>query len=164
MELLLDTANLEAIKKYCDYYNIIGVTTNPTILSREEGPFFETYEAIRKVIGAEKQLHVQVTARNCEDMLKEAEAITSRLGKDVYIKVPVIEEGVKAMKLLKENGHNELVDSLFCEVNPIPVKTAMGLQGWNVGALRRPLSEMEPKNVARLQAAMEQVGISKMAD
>ena len=106
MELLLDTANLEAIKKYCDYYNIIGVTTNPTILSREEGPFFATYEAIRKVIGAEKQLHVQVTARNCEDMLKEAETITSRLGKDVYIKVPVIEEGVKAMKLLKENGYN----------------------------------------------------------
>lgn len=106
MELLLDTANLEAIKKYCDYYNIIGVTTNPTILSREKGPFFETYEAIRKMIGAEKQLHVQVTARNCEDMLKEADVITSRLGKDVYIKVPVIEEGVKAMKLLKENGYN----------------------------------------------------------
>ena len=106
MELLLDTANLEAIKKYCDYYSIIGVTTNPTILSREKGPFFETYEAIRKMIGTEKQLHVQVTARNCEDMLKEAETITSRLGKDVYIKVPVIEEGVKAMKLLKENGHN----------------------------------------------------------
>ena len=106
MELLLDTANLEAIKKYCDYYSIIGVTTNPTILSREKGPFFETYEAIRRMIGTEKQLHVQVTARNCEDMLKEAETITSRLGKDVYIKVPVIEEGVKAMKLLKENGYN----------------------------------------------------------
>ena len=106
MELILDTANLEAIKKYCDYYNIIGVTTNPTILSREKGPFFETYEAIRKMIGAEKQLHVQVTARNFEDMLKEADVITSRLGKDVYIKVPVIEEGVKAMKLLKENGYN----------------------------------------------------------
>ena len=38
-------------------------------------------------------------------MLKEAEAITARLGKDVFIKVPVIEEGVKAMKLLKESGY-----------------------------------------------------------
>lgn len=104
MELLLDTANLEAIKKYNDYYNIIGVTTNPTILSREKGPFFETYEAIRKVIGEEKQLHVQVTARSCEEMLREAEVITSRLGKDVYIKVPVIEEGVKAMKQMKAQG------------------------------------------------------------
>lgn len=104
MELLLDTANLEAIRKYNDYYHIIGVTTNPTILSREKGPFFETYETIRKTIGEEKQLHIQVTGRNCEEMMKEAETITVHLGKDVYIKVPVIEEGVKAMKLLKESG------------------------------------------------------------
>lgn len=104
MELMLDTANLKAIEKYCDYYNIIGVTTNPTILSREKGPFFETYEKIRNIIGQEKQLHVQVTSPICEEMLKEAEVITQRLGKDVYIKVPVIEEGVKAMKLMKEQG------------------------------------------------------------
>ena len=104
MELLLDTANLEAIRKYCDYYNIIGVTTNPSILSREKGPFFETCARIREIIGQEKQLHVQVTGRSCEEMLKEAEVITQRLGKDVYIKVPVIEEGVKAMKLMKAQG------------------------------------------------------------
>ena len=104
MELLLDTANLEAIEKYNDYYNITGVTTNPTILSREKGSFFETYEKIRAIIGEQKQLHVQVTARKCEEMLKEAEVITARLGKDVYIKVPVVEEGVKAMKLLKKGG------------------------------------------------------------
>lgn len=104
MELLLDTANLEAIRKYHDYYNATGVTTNPTILSREKGPFFATYEKIRKIIGEKKQLHVQVTARGWEEMLQEAETITARLGKDVYIKVPVVEEGVKAMKLLKEGG------------------------------------------------------------
>ena len=104
MELLLDTANLEAIRKYCDYYNIIGVTTNPSILSREKGPFFETCARIREIIGQEKQLHVQVTGRSCEEMLKEAEVITQRLGKDVYIKVPVMEEGVKAMKLMKAQG------------------------------------------------------------
>lgn len=104
MELLLDTANLEAIKKYCDYYNIIGVTTNPTILSREKGPFFETCEKIREIIGPQRQLHVQVTGRSCQEMLKEAETITGRLGKDVFIKVPVIEEGVKAMKLMKARG------------------------------------------------------------
>jgi len=104
MELLLDTANLKAIEKYCDYYNIIGVTTNPTILSRENAPFFETYERIRKNIGENRQLHAQVTARKCDEMLKEAEVITARLGKDVYIKVPVVEEGVKAMKQLKADG------------------------------------------------------------
>ena len=95
MELLLDTANLAAIKKYNDYYNIVGVTTNPSILSKEKQPFYETYEKIRDIIGEEKQLHIQVTGRTCEEMLKEAETIVSRFGKDIYIKVPVIEEGVK---------------------------------------------------------------------
>ena len=98
MELLLDTADLNAIAKYNDYYNLTGVTTNPSIICREKGSFFEIYENIRKIMGEEKQLHIQVTSRVCEEMLKEAEAITRRLGKDVYIKVPVTEEGVKAMK------------------------------------------------------------------
>ena len=105
MELLLYTANLAAIKKYNDYYNIVGVTTSPSILSKEKQPFYETYEKIRDIIGEEKQLHIQVTGRTCEEMIKEAETITKRFGKDIYIKVPVIEEGVKAMKHLHNDGY-----------------------------------------------------------
>lgn len=52
-----------------------------------------------------------------------------------------------------------LCDALFCEVNPIPVKTAMNLMGWNVGPLREPLSPMEPENVQKLRKAMEEFGI-----
>lgn len=52
-----------------------------------------------------------------------------------------------------------LVEALFCEVNPIPVKAAMNLMGWNVGSLRAPLSEMEPENLKRLAKAMENFGI-----
>ena len=53
----------------------------------------------------------------------------------------------------------ELCHALFCEVNPIPVKAAMNLQGWEVGPLRAPLTEMEPENQARLKKAMEAYGI-----
>lgn len=53
----------------------------------------------------------------------------------------------------------ELVDALFCEVNPIPVKTAMNLLGWEAGPLRRPLSTMEPENVEKLKKAMKNYGI-----
>lgn len=53
----------------------------------------------------------------------------------------------------------ELIGALFCEVNPIPVKAAMNLQGKNVGTLRMPLTEMEEKNVAKLEAAMKAYGI-----
>lgn len=105
MEILLDTAHLEDIRKYNEIYDITGVTSNPTILSREKSDFFPLLLEIRKIIG-EKQLHVQVTGSTCEEMMKEAAAITDQLGKDTYIKVPANEEGIRTMKALKaENYH-----------------------------------------------------------
>lgn len=53
----------------------------------------------------------------------------------------------------------ELCDALFCEVNPIPVKKALELMGMVTGTLRRPLTEMEPANVQRLEKAMKGYGI-----
>lgn len=52
-----------------------------------------------------------------------------------------------------------LVDQLFCEVNPIPVKAALNLMGWEVGPLRMPLTEMEPEHQANLRRAMIDFGI-----
>ncbi|HIT64332.1 MAG TPA: 4-hydroxy-tetrahydrodipicolinate synthase [Candidatus Ventrimonas merdavium] len=52
-----------------------------------------------------------------------------------------------------------LIQALFCEVNPIPVKAAMNLMGKNVGPLRMPLTEMEPQNQERLAKAMREYGI-----
>jgi len=49
----------------------------------------------------------------------------------------------------------DLIDALFCEVNPIPVKVAMRLQGWNVGELRLPLCEPEPTHVEQIKAALK---------
>lgn len=54
----------------------------------------------------------------------------------------------------------ELVEALFCEVNPIPVKTALNLMGKEVGPLRLPLTDMEPANVERLRRAMNHFGIA----
>ena len=53
----------------------------------------------------------------------------------------------------------DLVGSLFCEVNPIPVKTAMNMMGMEVGPLRMPLSPMEEQNAARLRKSMEAYGL-----
>ena len=52
-----------------------------------------------------------------------------------------------------------LIDALFCEVNPIPVKAAMNLMGWEAGPLRMPLTEMEPEHKERLKKAMIDFGI-----
>lgn len=53
----------------------------------------------------------------------------------------------------------ELIDALFCEVNPIPVKKALNLMGLNAGILRRPLTEMEDANAAKLEKAMKGFGL-----
>lgn len=103
MEILLDTANVEQIKKYMELYEITGVTTNPTIISREKAEFWPLLLEIKELIG-DKQLHVQVTADNWEDMLKEAAYIQEKLGKDTYIKVPTTEQGICAMKHLNKQG------------------------------------------------------------
>lgn len=51
-------------------------------------------------------------------------------------------------------AYTDLIDALFSEVNPIPVKTAMRLIGWAAGPLRSPLSEMEPEHVEQLKSAL----------
>jgi 4-hydroxy-tetrahydrodipicolinate synthase len=52
-----------------------------------------------------------------------------------------------------------LINALFCEVNPIPVKKALNLMGYEVGPLRMPLTEMEPANADRLARALKDCGI-----
>ena len=53
----------------------------------------------------------------------------------------------------------DLIDALFCEVNPIPVKVAMRLMGWNVGELRMPLCEPEPKHLEQIKTALKAHGL-----
>lgn len=52
-----------------------------------------------------------------------------------------------------------LIEQLFCEVNPIPVKAALNMMGWEVGPLRMPLSEMEEAHQKKLKEAMDAFGI-----
>ncbi len=55
----------------------------------------------------------------------------------------------------------DLIDALFCEVNPIPVKEALNMMGMEAGPVRLPLCEMAEKNKAVLKAAMERAGLLK---
>jgi 4-hydroxy-tetrahydrodipicolinate synthase len=64
-------------------------------------------------------------------------------------------EGAKALQL----KYIPLINAIFSEVNPIPVKTACNLMGFNVGSLRLPLTEMEPANAEKLAAEMRKLGI-----
>lgn len=112
MEIILDTANTGDIQKYCEIYNISGVTTNPSIVSKEKKDFFPMIRKIREIIG-DRTLHVQVLAPDWQGMLKEAEALFQNVDKKVYIKIPTCEEGVHAMKALKEKGANVTATAIY---------------------------------------------------
>ena len=104
MIFMLDTANIAAIKKAVDLYPIEGVTTNPSIIAKEKRPLKEILLDIREIIGDERMLHAQVMGKDAETMLKEARALRS-IDPEIIIKVPVTPQGIKAMKLIHEEGY-----------------------------------------------------------
>ncbi|RHW57796.1 fructose-6-phosphate aldolase [Clostridium botulinum] len=113
MLILLDTANIESIKNINDIYPLDGVTTNPTIISKEKKDFIGILREIRNVIGEEKMLHVQVIGSKAEDMIEEAVYLNEKIGGNLYIKIPVTEQGIKAMKKLSKEGYKITATAIF---------------------------------------------------
>ena len=103
MRIILDTANLEDIRYFNEYFPIEGVTTNPTILSKEGGDVLKLLKDIRAIIG-DKELHVQVTETDADKMVEEAEAIVNYLGKNTFVKIPATPAGLKATRILADKG------------------------------------------------------------
>lgn len=105
MEFIIDTVNLEEIKEAVEYMPIVGVTSNPSIVKASAPKdFFNHMRAVRKIIGKERSLHVQVISKDCDTIVAEAHRILKEIDDQVYIKVPVSYEGVKAIKILKSKG------------------------------------------------------------
>ena len=105
MEFIIDTVDLEEIKDAVEHMPIVGVTSNPSIVKRTSPEnFFDHMRAIRSIIGKERSLHVQVISKDCETIVKEAHRILQEIDDQVYVKVPVSYEGIKAIKLLKAEG------------------------------------------------------------
>ena len=114
MEFMLDTANIEDIKKYEKIIPLAGVTSNPSIVKNEgKIEFFSHMKQIREIIGDDKSLHVQVVATDYEGMLKDAETILAKIDKNVFVKVPVSEEGLKVIKELKKRGVNVTATAIY---------------------------------------------------
>lgn len=105
MEFIIDTVNIEEIKDAVDHMPIVGVTSNPSIVkATSPQDFFAHMKEIRKIIGLDRSLHIQVISKDCETIIREAHRIIAEIDDQVYIKVPVSYEGVKAIKALKAEG------------------------------------------------------------
>ena len=113
MKLILDTANLEDIRYFYTYYPIVGVTTNPTILSREGGDVLALLRNIREIIGEDSELHVQVTECEYDRIVAEARAIVAYLGKNTYVKIPANDVGLRATRTLSGEGYGITVTAVL---------------------------------------------------
>lgn len=113
MIYILDTADLAAIKHCNEFYPLSGVTTNPSIIAKEKGDFWQILKEIRSVIGNDKMLHVQTVQTTAKKMVEEAKLIKDKIGGDIYIKIPIGEEGLKAVPMIKNLGIGVTMTAIF---------------------------------------------------
>lgn len=112
MELFLDTASVEDIKALNKMLRIDGVTTNPTILTKANKDYMQSIKEIMEILNEDQKLFVEVLANTTEDILKEARYING-LRKNTYAKIPVSKEGLKALKILHDEGGISLATAIF---------------------------------------------------
>ena len=124
MKLILDTANLDDIKYFNTYYPISGVTTNPTILSREGGDIVKHLHTIREIIGEDKELHIQVTETEYEKIVSEAKTIVKTFGKNTFVKIPATDVGLRATAALAKEGIKVTVTAVFSAGQALLAATA----------------------------------------
>ena len=97
MKFFIDTANIEQIKEAASIGVLDGVTTNPTLISREKGEPREIYRQICEIVDG--PVSAEVLALDSEGMVKEAKELAA-IHKNIVIKIPMIKEGLKAVKQL----------------------------------------------------------------
>lgn len=113
MIYILDTADIEAIKHCNEFYPLAGVTTNPSIISKENTDFWKLVKKIRSIIGEEKMLHVQTVQTKANKIVEEAKLMKKELGGELFVKIPIGEEGLKATMELKKLGIGVTMTAIF---------------------------------------------------
>ncbi len=117
MEFMIDDAGLDEIRRAIDVFPISGVTSNPTILKKEnEADLFKDLTALRQLIGDDRTLHVQVVSDTSEGMIHDAKAILQHVDSSVYIKIPTTEQGLKAMRELKKHGVHITATAVYIKI------------------------------------------------
>jgi len=110
MKFFLDTANLEEIKRGLEMGLVDGVTTNPTLVSKEGMEFWDLVTEICRLV--EGPVSLEVTSLEAEGMVREAREL-AKIGENVVVKIPMTQEGIKAVKRLSAEGIKTNVTLVF---------------------------------------------------
>jgi len=101
LKLFIDTANLDEIREISSWGVLDGVTTNPTILSRERMDYRTLIDAILKLVDG--PISVEAVNEKAEKIIEEAR-ILSKISENIVVKIPITPEGLAATKVLSKEG------------------------------------------------------------
>ncbi|OGR00563.1 MAG: fructose-6-phosphate aldolase [Deltaproteobacteria bacterium RIFOXYD12_FULL_55_16] len=110
MKFFIDTANIEEIKKAVDMGMVDGVTTNPSLIARENKPFVEIIKEICQVVDG--PISAEVIALDAEGMVREGRELAA-IHANIVIKIPMTTEGLKAVKQLADEKIRTNVTLIF---------------------------------------------------
>jgi transaldolase len=116
MKFFIDTANVDEIKEAQDLGMVDGVTTNPSLVAKEGKDFRGLIKEICAVVAG--PVSVEVVSLEAEKMVSEAQDLAG-MADNIVIKVPLIEEGLKAVKVLTEKGIKTNVTLCFSPVQAL---------------------------------------------
>ena len=110
MKFFIDTANIEEIQKGVEMGMVDGVTTNPSLIARENKPFEEIITEICKMVDG--PVSAEVVSLEADGMVSEAKELV-KIADNIVIKIPMIVEGLKAVKQLTAEGIKTNVTLVF---------------------------------------------------
>jgi transaldolase len=110
MKFFIDTANITEIKKAWELGVIDGVTTNPSLIAKEGSDPVTLFKEICSIVDG--PVNAEVVGLKAEDMIREAESL-SKIHHNIVVKIPMIEEGIKAVKRLSGMGIRTNVTLVF---------------------------------------------------
>ena len=116
MKFFVDTANIEEITKANDLGLLDGVTTNPTLVSREGREFKELITEICGIVDG--PVSAEVVSTDAEGMVKEARDL-AKIADNIVVKIPLIKEGLQAVKVLSGEGIKTNVTLCFSPIQAL---------------------------------------------
>ena len=112
MRFFIDTANVEEIKAANDMGIICGVTTNPSLIAKEGRDFNQVIAEIASIVDGPISGEVKATTTDAEGMIKEGREIAA-IHPNMVVKIPMTVEGLKAVKVLNQEGIKTNVTLVF---------------------------------------------------
>ena len=101
MKIYIDTANIEEIREAASWGILDGVTTNPSLIAKEGRDFLTVVREITEIVNG--SISAEVMSDDAEGMIEEAQMLT-KIHENVTIKIPMTEEGIKAVHVLSDQG------------------------------------------------------------